>query len=341
MKTHERLQNHLNSYAQKYPDAWKQFDDLRQGRGDDLPAWPQWCWCPLASAYAVIGAHIKQNRLPVEYVADVGPLGALAAWRMSRGVFRFDIDFYEALWDTPIDGELPIDILFRLPEWCVYIEVPEGQDCRWFNDRVLGWFVHLEWDVQEKRPELRFVFDMESGRLFAFPLHLDYSQLQECVFAALDMSYANMPVKELDSSLATQVFAEQISPFLSVLLYLCADTPDITDLHGRKEKPENPLPAKTKRGLKVFAAGSNTSWQVGFRIGAALRGIHDRETNSENTEPSGRLHTSPKRHIRRAHWHSYWMGPRKGPRQIVLKWLPPIPIGTGDLVTTIHLVKDN
>jgi hypothetical protein len=32
-------------------------------------------------------------------------------------------------------------------------------------------------------------------------------------------------------------------------------------------------------------------------------------------------------HIRRAHWHHYWIGPRAAPaeeRELVVRWLPPI-----------------
>ena len=341
--TSVRLQSYLNQYAAKYPGVWRTFDDFRQDRGVELPAWPDWCWCPLSGAYAIISNHFKQPRLTIEYVADVAPLGALAAWRMTRGVYRYDSDLFEALWNTPLEGNLPIEILYRLPEWCVYIEVPAGMNCKWFNEHVLGWFAHLEWDVQMKRAELRFLFDTKAGHLIAFPLHLEFTQLQECVSAALDVSYKHMVSQGLDPSLATQVFVEQINPFLSVLLYLCADTPDITDLHGRKEKPANPLPEKTKSGQRIFPAGNNTAWQVGYRIGAALRRVYAPNASSEaetaGTPDEKQKHAAPRPHIRRAHWHAYWTGPRQGQRKIILKWLPPVPIGTGELIATIHPVE--
>lgn len=337
--TSVRLQNYLNQYAAKYPSVWRTVDDFRQDRGIELPTWPDWCWCPLSGAYAIISNHIKQPRLPTEYVADVAPLGALAAWRMTRGIYRYDSDLFQALWNTPLEGNLPIEILYRLPEWCVYIAVPEGENCKWFGEHVLGWFAHLEWDVQAKRAELRFLFDTKAGQLIAFPLHLEYTQLQECVFAALEVSRKNMVYQGLDPSLATQVFVEQINPFLSVLLYLCADSPDITDRHGRKEKPEKPQPTKTKSGSRIFPAGNNTAWQVGYRVGAALRRGYTPDVSPEVDAAAALNHAAPRPHIRRAHWHAYWTGPRPGPRQIILKWLPPVPIGAGALIATIHPVE--
>ena len=56
--------------------------------------------------------------------------------------------------------------------------------------------------------------------------------------------------------------------------------------------------------------------------------------------PSG-THASPRPHVRRAHWHSYWVGQKDQPeaRSVVLKWLPPIPVNVqdaGDLTTTVR-----
>ena len=38
-------------------------------------------------------------------------------------------------------------------------------------------------------------------------------------------------------------------------------------------------------------------------------------------------------HYRRAHWHSFWRGPRSKPeeREITVKWIPPIPVNLGDV----------
>jgi hypothetical protein len=345
MTTPERLQGYLTQYAEKYPGAWKGFDYLRSGRGTDLPDWPEWCWCPLAAAYAI--ASVKDPRHPTgpdpQVSVDVGPLGALAAWRMTRGIYRYDSDLFRALWQTPIEGNLPIDVLYRLPEWCVYIEVPAGMQCPWYNFNVHGWFAHLEWDVNVSRPELRFVFDTPDG-LISFPVHLHAGTLRECVASAIEVSVNNMELCGLDAKplIRKRDFTEQIAPFISVTLYLCAEEPDIVDLRGKRERPSNPQPVKTKKGLRTFPADNHTSWQVGYRIGAALRRAYhvtepasaEAETVSETRERS-----SPRPHIRRAHWHSYWTGPRKGKREAILKWLPPIPVGAGELVPTIHLVE--
>ena len=54
-------------------------------------------------------------------------LVTLAAWRrwdmeIQPGIYQFDFDFMSALSDTLITGDMPSEVLYRLPEWCIYIE---------------------------------------------------------------------------------------------------------------------------------------------------------------------------------------------------------------------------
>lgn len=44
-------------------------------------------------------------------------------------------------------------------------------------------------------------------------------------------------------------------------------------------------------------------------------------------------------HIRRAHWHSFWHGPREGERQLKLRWMHPTLVNLGADRPTIVRVK--
>jgi len=153
---------HLEYYSKVYPNAWQQVDKFRADRGKDLPFWPEWCFLPLAGAFAIVTAEADNQGL--DYMRpesmflfnDVGIIGALAAWRVTQGVYRFDPDVYQAVIDTPITGDLPHDILFNLPEWCIFVETP-GLD---FLGRPMnGFFAYLEYDINNHRKELRIVLD--------------------------------------------------------------------------------------------------------------------------------------------------------------------------------------
>jgi len=82
---------------------------------------------------------------------------------------------------------------------------------------------------------------------------------------------------------------------------------------------------------------------VGVRMGAALRRAKmsaPRDTPEAGGE--GKQRSSPRAHVRRAHWHGYWTGPRDGEQKFVLKWLSPVLVGGGEekeLPVTIRPVE--
>lgn len=101
------------------------------------------------------------------------------------------------------------------------------------------------------------------------------------------------------------------------------------DLKGKSSDP------------KIFAKLLEHSvWDTGYRIGSALQRAHEAQRESA---PGGDAGKSPSPHIRRAHWHHFWVGPGKEPkeRKLVLKWLPPIPVSLADdeIIPTVHPVR--
>jgi len=332
-----RPRDHLIAAGKLYPGAWKYADECRADRGDGLPDWPNWCYLPLAAAYAIVSGG-GSNRVPLNQAGDVGRLGALMAWRVTQGVYRFDSALFDRLIETPISGDIPHEILYRLPEWCVYVETP---GLRYRDSALYGVFAHLEFDINHKRAELRLLLDSEIA-LEPFPLHLGAWSLDESIRRMTDVVKvqglavgASIPANELVAE-ARPI----IEPILSLLLYLCAENAEIGD--GQKA-PGNPIPKRTKSGPRLFPPDRPTTWEVGVRLGAALRkAYHASETAGDGT------HAGPRPHVRRAHWHGFRIGAMKrddgtaipaGDREFKLRWLPPIPVNlddVSDLPTTIR-----
>lgn len=62
------------------------------------------------------------------------------------------------------------------------------------------------------------------------------------------------------------------------------------------------------------------------------------ETDDENEDAKGHV----KAHVRRAHWHKYWLGSRKAEkRECVLHFLPPILVGSGELGFSVVSVDED
>ena len=119
--------------------------------------------------------------------------------------------------------------------------------------------------------------------------------------------------------------AETLSPIVSLVLYLCSEHAELRDPRDPDRRSRRPQPTRTKRRLREFAASRVTTWEVAYRLGAALEQAQANVTGDDQ----GGTHASPRAHVRRAHCHTYWVG----------RGRPPIPVGVeslDDLVPTIH-----
>lgn len=91
--------------------VWTRIEELR-AEFRTVADWPTWSFAPTAVAYPIAG---DQPMLAAK-------LMTLAAWRMTKGIYRFDPTLMAALVDTPLDAAVPVDVLRRLPEWCIYLD---------------------------------------------------------------------------------------------------------------------------------------------------------------------------------------------------------------------------
>jgi hypothetical protein len=316
-----RPRDHVTAAAHHYPSAWRQADQFRADRGRaGLDDWPSWCYLPLAGWYAIVSAEAGLDGLTPRYVLDVARLGAVGTWRVTQGIYRFDPALYDAIADTPVSGDVPHDVLYRMPEWCVYVETPER---KWCGSALHGFFAHLEHDVNSGRAEVRLLLDADSG-LQPMPLHLGAWSLSESIARAVDVAAVQaLTVGESMPAGVVAAVRSEVEPLMSLLLYLCSQNAEIGD--GAR-RPSNPEPKRTKAGWRLFPPDRPTTWDVGVRLGSALRAAYHAEQTGQ-----GGAHAGPRPHIRRAHWHGYWVGPRDGERRFDLRWMPPIPVNLKDV----------
>lgn len=302
---------HLYGAGQMYPAAWKQVELFRAGKGaDGMPDWPDWCFLPLGGWHAIVS---ERRYMAFERVADVARLAAIGTWRYSQGVYRFDPDVYAAIRSTELTGDLPAEVLFRLPEWCVYIETPGA---RWFDDELAGFWAHLEHDANTGRPELRLMLN-SADALTAVIVHIGDWPLAEAVQRSIDEAASQAALHGIAFSapagMATALAAE-VTGMVSLLLYICSDEPEIDDERVPGDFPRRARPVRTKKGWRIFPAPRVRTWRIGAQLGRQLR-------DASLSDATDRL-VAP--HIRRAHWHGFWTGPRAGERRLKYKWIPPI-----------------
>lgn len=364
-----RPTRHMRGMSRRWNKGiWKVLWKMREeGRGQVFADWPDWCFLPSGITREV--ARRSPVKPPPGHSdvdaadTDAPLLGALAAWRATQGVYRFDPDLFAAVWETPLSGKIPVAALQRMPEWCVYAETPSVSWPYWGS--LAGFFAYLDAPDRSLPMRLWVILDFEEQpevlTLVPFFVPLDAPTVEEAVSrmranaeraGATDAEMERRALRSpsphgrpLESEAETR--AESVAELralvgrlahpLSVLLYLCSETAEYADARGSGRSPGPPEPKKTKKGSRIFPPDRPTVWETGYRMGAALRTVRGAADDGEET---GRG-SSPRPHVRRAHWHKYWTGPKNRPeeRECVPRWLPPIPVKLDDPEDLVPVVR--
>lgn len=278
-------------------------------------------------------------------------------WARHRIVYDFDADLWAALGDTDPDTVIPGGLLSRLPHPDPFVRLPEPLllpvDER-HRMRVEGFFVvgrvpqtvpgiagqqaaqvilqgstHdpdaagdlgllIGGDVEtyEGRPQMAWpgVQDMVWSRVT-----LDVAGHDVRVGDLIDSIASRFDTADYTSIGAPQAggFDNTVAPVIgravSALVYLCATNAEL-----------RPLPARTaaRQARRAGASKPPKVVQVGHLTGAALRAWRRSAPADDTTPGTGRRSMRP--HVRRAHFHTFRVGP--GRTESVVKWLAPIPI---------------
>jgi len=340
----------LKELSRRCPNVWDHIKSFRRGKGKDLRDWPDWCYMPIAAGYSIATSIGPPGEVLFDPLINPASITALATWRVSQGVYRFDADLFGALIDQPFEGNLPCDVLKRLPEWCVYIET-NGLNIGVIG--IEGFFAHLESDANNGRTELRLLCINSTGFNMPMVLHLGNWTIEESLQRTREE--AAKKIKSLDANINLQPFSETnvkdlssffqlpvdkshidvIAPFLQLVLYLCAENVDMPVI------PAHPN-TRVRMSGQVDVPKEAHIWTVGERIGASIRKYRNEEVRRSLDKKLDGTHANPRPHIRRAHWHHFWTGPKTGEQKLILRWLPPIPVGYDDEQdgpVVIHKVK--
>ena len=298
---------------------------------------PEWCimptMFPMATMMQRYGDAFCFSRMD-----ELMTLASAYTWRCSKGVYRFAPEIYDALTQQPLTGDLPTDCLYRLPEWAVYIETP---GLLYERRPVDGFIAHLDYNLFSQGVDLQFAIfwnGIDMPKTVALPLGegslLDAMERTDRV----DDVFMG-PIRQQRYVGTRQEYIQSFSAMLQLILYLCSDEPDMPAI-------EHPQKRRRSAG-RIQLPDEPRVWDVGVRISAAIRnGIHRQEERVGETGRELGSHASPRPHVRSAHWHTFWTGPRQAvfpERKPVIRWIPPIPVGMNwkhELPTSIHQIAE-
>ena len=267
----------------------------------------------------VLRLNQRFEQLPLEIRDElqlqVGKEFSFYKWRMSKELFVFDKDLIMALLENSEEIDVPVDSLLFAPYPVFYM-------------KTSGWSTQMPCEIDgvivvittsgenEKTPTILFVW-----------LYNDECYITQ-IYEVDGYYHCN------ENEERTQLINET----LILLQYLCAINAEIQPSPTQKTIFRRDASVKDKyREIR--------QWDVGIRTGAALRGAREENSSAEERIINSGNGLPMKPHVRRAHWHHFWVGHRDDPdkRKLIVKWLPPIPVNveiTRDLPAVIHDVID-
>lgn len=333
----------LKRISASYPKAWEQMEAFHNMNGSNgLPPWPDWCYAPMSAAIAVAtsGGIITNKENLTPFMADAQAIDALAVWRRSKEVFVLDSDMEQLLYEQADDLEIDSNILMRLPYPCFYVQTSSLQMGKQI---AKGFFVHLEYDVNDGHAELRLLFLFDDKTTAGFPIYIDESNIRDSLTRTLNEAHNNLtPGSPLHNFLLFHSdeyleLAAFLKKSLQLVLYVCAENAEI-----KKNPEQDTIMKRSSAGIKDRYAEIR-KWDVGVRIGQTIRRYKKVHESIEKDEQRSLIRYSPRPHLRRGHWHHYWTGPKDGERKLILKWTAPTFIGAADdeKPVVIHHILDD
>lgn len=307
--------------------------NAKSGALDMLRAVPDWCVMPTMFPFFVCTRRYGEAYY-LQHMQEIMSIASMYTWQASKGIYRFAPELYDALTDQPLSGELPCDCLYRLPEWAVYVETP---GLLFERIPLEGFIAHLDYNLFSHSVDLQLALfgkGCDQPRMVALPL--GSGTLADALSRVDAIDRAFIPGNRPRYVGAKTEYLHVFTVMLQLLLYLCSDEPDMPEI-------EHPQMRRMASG-RVRAPDEARVWDVGVRISAAMRKHRAHESGSMEWNGENVAHASPRPHVRSAHWHTYWIGPRDAEfpiRKPVIRWLPPMPIGMDwrkPLPTSIHRV---
>ena len=331
---------------QPYVETWY------QARGKTIPEWPKHFFVPAEVWFSYCRKQNETEHLAEGFDVDNWVavkslfLAALCPWRYTQGIYRFTPSLGKALAASTLKGNIPCEVLMRLPQWSIYVETPS---IRHEGKTLIGFWAFLQnADAGMEKAELGLLLNLVDVDLTQSlePMLLPIASVSlEAVLRARYDTWLSRPESVIDGvrlsekglraayaeeSVKAVMFERYIhlyQPILAMLLYLCTTEPDIVSHRQPGLKPANNYGKTLKQGFRLFPAEGPHIWHVGQTLEASLAD-HYRELPQEALSQAGEKR-EVRAHVRSAHWHGYWKGPRPkadqtDQREFIFHWIPPL-----------------
>ena len=227
-------------------------------------------------------------------------------WSKCKQVYTFSRDFYEMLLDME-DFEIGWSLFDYLPYETFYLELLDHKE-------IDGVFVKY---TKGPSPSILYTICGKEGRMLSINSGIvdPRDNLSYKSFFETEVHCSNV-----DMNAPYVVLVKKILAFtLQACMYLCAKNADIE---------ENPIQKKIYTPSQTIRNRFSEiqKWDVGVRVVREHKAA--RALSMESYDAYDLLRHRPRKHWRKAHFHTYWVG--KGRTKKELKFIAPILVNDND-----------
>lgn len=283
----------------------------------------------------MVSKSLTSEKIPLAMALQFS-LHLYGTWRNSLGIYTVDEDIAADLVKSPIPADTPSHIFARLPDWCVYIEMPTSEKNNVFgNDgdiQFLGF-----WAMLDAKPVINSIdilalsiipnifYPKEPSRFNYTPIQMAISESMTVMEAINEIdSIDKNAIDALQEGVATREEAERkelLLQLLPTLLWLCAEEPDISNIKGEPisgSELRAPKYGVNKKTGDFVPPSQPTIFHLGKRLGGEIRTFQDKINNKDKSSA-----TRKRPHIRRGHWHGVWKGTAQN-KHFSVYWQPAV-----------------
>ncbi len=258
-------------------------------------------------------------------------------WRNTASVYKIDESIAPQALSSLIPLDTPSDIYMHLPEWAVYFEMPKtsnsvvnirdlidknGNDTdSTSNHKIIGFWATHDRGIHNGKEytclDIFWHFEMQDDdrleTMYLSPFRLIMIP-NMTVMESVITGYGSDDYLKGDSV---------IRQALSLLLWLCVEEPDVTNIKGVKMSRKDirmPRYARSKQSGAFVPPMQERHLEIAKRMGGEVR-QWDKDIDDERAWNLATKRKAP--HIRRGHWTGVWIGSGSA-KEYKIYWQKPL-----------------
>lgn len=210
-------------------------------------------------------------------------------WLYGNAIIDAAPEMITQMMETPPSDIVPMSWLDAIPGWTTYIPLTTETDI----DGIL--FARRKYNDVDT-----LIIIVVMGMDYSMHMHRVVQEDDGFISFAVSERLVDASEAEIDST----------KRMINTVLFLCMLIP-------HQPSPVKPTKRVTRSKRVTYAINPRKPCVI------SIRNAQDEYLKEYDTDTASIVHNHRKAHMRRAHWRTYWTGPRSSEQVKVLRWIPP------------------